>query len=101
MAAVEEVAVLYAKNAKGDNDKCSKIRERVFNQALSVPEAFLEHPEHGAQWEYLQREMKILPTRRVREVSLYNQLYTVLRLDETNEYLSKTSYLLPVQYPMM
>ena len=59
-AAVEEVAVLYAKNAKGDNDKCSKIRERVFNQALSVPEAFLEHPEHGAQWEYLQREMKIL-----------------------------------------
>jgi hypothetical protein len=59
-AAVEEVAVLYAKNAKGDNDKCSKIRERVFNQALSVPEAFLEHPEHGAQWEYLQREMKTL-----------------------------------------
>ena len=59
-AAVEEVAVLYAKNAKGDNDKCSKIRERVFNQALSVPESFLEHPEHGAQWEYLQREMKTL-----------------------------------------
>lgn len=59
-AAVDEVAILYAKNAKGDNDKCSKIRERVFNQALSVPEAFLEHPEHGAQWEYLQREMKTL-----------------------------------------